>query len=306
MLNKPRTWLKISIQCPTEQAEAIAALLASCSDSGVEQGYTGFGEDSGWEEVTVYLEQNDLLNDHLETIHGFLGQMRRQNPAILIPEPQTEVITECDWNAAWKKEFTPLAVAPGLTIKPSWEDYTPQAGEKVIEMDPGMAFGTGHHASTRLALQLLKTIFASPRPPVAILDAGCGTAILAMAAALWGGKEILALDNDPLAVEAAQSNIQRNRLENIVRASATPIGELKTTFEAVIANITADVLLELATVLTDLVRPGGHLVLAGILVGEQANRIEHRFRDLGLNLVANPCQEEWAAFLFHKPAGGEG
>lgn len=306
MTNTPRTWLKLTIQCPVDQAEIVAARLASCSAGGVEQGFTRADCESPTEEISVYLEQDDSLEGHRQTINDFLAQLRRQQPALDIPPPRTEVITDCDWNAAWKKEFTPLAVVPDLIIKPTWESYHPGPNEKVIEMDPGQAFGTGHHASTRLALQLLKPLFADPPPPDTVLDAGCGTGILAMAAALWGAKEIVAIDNDPLAVEATKSNSQRNRLDGIITTDLTPLPELTSAFHVVLANITADVLLEMAVDLVRLVRPGGHLILAGILSGRQEEEISQRFRELGLTPVQQPHQEEWVAFLFNKGRSATG
>ena len=296
----PRTWLKLTVQCPAHQADAVAALLASCSSGGVEYGYTGFEQDVSQEEISVYLEPDDSLDDHLQTINDFLEHLRRQDQTLSIPAPRTEVIAEEDWNATWKKEFTPFAVTPGLIIKPSWESYTSSPGEQVIEMDPGQAFGTGHHASTRLALHLLKLVFADPKPPATVLDAGCGTGILAMAAALWGAKRVVATDNDPMAVEATRDNSRRNQLNDIIQADITPLNEIDTPFPAVLANITADVLLAMAADLVRLVNSGGHLILAGILAGDQEAEIGRRFQELGMITIEQPHQDEWVAFLFRK------
>ncbi|MDF1615596.1 50S ribosomal protein L11 methyltransferase [Desulfurivibrio dismutans] len=300
MTSSPRTWLKLTVQCPAEQADNVSALLASCSAGGVEHGFTGFDQDSPWEEISVYLEQDDSLNDCLQAINDYLEYLRHQDPAIEIPPPQSEVITEQDWNAAWKKEFTPLAVTPGLIIKPTWETYAPAPGEQVIEMDPGQAFGTGHHASTRLALHLLKLVFADPKPPATVLDAGCGTGILAMAAALWGAEKVIAIDNDPLAVEATRFNSEKNQLDGVIKASLTPLKDLTEPFQTILANITADVLLDMAPDLVRLLKAGGHLILAGILAGAQEAEISHRFQELGLTIRQQPHQGEWAALLCQK------
>jgi len=282
-------------------ADHVAALLASFSPQGTEQGYSGFGENPEWETVSLYLEETFATDEQLAEIEASLEVLRGVSPTGPAWEIKRQLIADCDWNSTWKKQFTPLPVVPGLVIKPSWENYLPQPGEKVIEMDPGMAFGTGHHASTRLALELLAELCRGQRPPASVLDYGCGTGILAMAAALWGCRRILALDNDPEAVAVAGQNILANQLEAMIK-TGLPEELPPEPFAVVMANITADVLLRLATTLAAATRPGGHLILAGILVGDQEGAIHRRFQELGLELDAQPRQKEWAACRFKKPA----
>ncbi|MFU8818733.1 MAG: 50S ribosomal protein L11 methyltransferase [Desulfurivibrio sp.] len=299
--NSSRTWLKLSIRCPAAMADNVAALLASFNPAGTEQGYSAFGDNPEWETVSLYLEQTPAADEILAEIDAGLADLQQRSPTGQTWQIKRQLIADCDWNAAWKKQFTPLSVVPGLIIKPSWEDYTPQPGEKVIEMDPGMAFGTGHHASTRLALQLLEELCHGAHPPTSALDVGCGTGILAMAAALWGCRTVTALDNDPEAVAVARQNILTNGLGTTIQ-TILPDDLPPTEFEVVLANITSDVLLQLATTLVTAIRPGGHLIMAGILIGEQERAIHRRFQELGLELVAQPHQLEWAACRFSKPA----
>ena len=295
------------MHCPAKRADQVAALLGSFSASGVEFGYHPFaaGREEEQEQVAIYLEQSPELEATAAAITGQLTELQQQLSITTPWEVEREPIVDCDWNAAWKKQFKPLAVAPGLVIKPSWEDYRPQPGEQVIEMDPGMAFGTGHHASTRLALGLLREIYANHPPPSA-LDVGCGTGILAMAAALWGCPLVLAIDNDPQAVEVARQNFAANRLAGQIEASGKAVGALTETFAVVLANITSDVLLHLATDLHRATAGGGHLILAGILAGEQEAAIKEHFQRLGFQLLAASHQEEWAACLLHKPRNPKG
>lgn len=293
-----RCWLKLSIHCPAAIAEEVAALLGSFGD-GVEQGYHPGGAASDQESVTVYLEQNPETDATLQTIKELLSALRRQLPADAPWRVEHEVIADRDWNATWKKHFTPFLVAPELIIKPSWSEYTPRPGERVIEMDPGMAFGTGHHASTRLALLLLRDLYGE-QPPATVLDVGCGTGILAMAAALWGCPRVVAMDNDPQAVAVARQNFAANQLA--IAATTTPPAALAEQFEVVLANIIHEVLWEMATELVAALKPGGHLILAGILSGTQEASIKQHFQDLGLQPLASPHREEWAAWLLRKPA----
>ena len=183
---------------------------------------------------------------------------------------------------------------PGLVIKPSWEAYAPAAGERVIEMDPGMAFGTGQHASTRLALELI-TARLEQGACARALDVGTGTGILAMAAALFGCTEVMAVDNDPDAVAVARQNVAHNHLGARIELAATPVAEIRGSFQLVAANIVHDVLVDLAPDLTRLTAPGGSLVLAGILNGGQEAHIVQVYAALGCRVHARRSQDEWVA-----------
>ena len=293
---QPKSWLKLTLESPNELSDPIASMLSAISDSGVEYGYTNFGTDSDREEISIYLLEDGEIEEKIEAIDQFLRQLRKSNPERHISPFRRERIADCDWNAAWKKEFIPFSVAPGLIIKPSWEPYSPGAGEVVLEMDPGQAFGTGHHASTRLALQLLKPLF-HPTHPANILDVGCGTGILAMAAALWGTKRVVAIDNDPQAVSSAKENIARNNFNKLITASNTPLAEVQDSFEVVVANIILEVLLELAPDLVARTKPGGKIILAGILAGDQEEQIKEKFLTLGVRPQKQSHEGEWAALL---------
>jgi ribosomal protein L11 methyltransferase len=180
-------------------------------------------------------------------------------------------------------------------IAPSWEEYAAQSGEKVIVMDPGMAFGTGHHATTSMAAALvLETVAAT------VLDVGCGTGILAMTAALSGAGRVLAIDNDPLAVTAARENVARNGLSDKIEVSGDAVSSVSGSFQVVIANIVHDTLVDLAF---DLVRPtvlGGYLILSGILAGEQEESITRHFAALGCALNDQRRRDEWVALRLRK------
>jgi ribosomal protein L11 methyltransferase len=214
---------------------------------------------------------------------------------------RAEQLVEEDWGAGWKEHFHPFRAAPHLVVKPTWEPYAAAPGEAVIEMDPGMAFGTGLHASTRLALALIEEqcMAAQPRR---VLDLGTGTGILAMAAALRGAADVLAIDTDPDAVAAARLNVARNRLEGIVRVGDENLAAVPGPFDLIAANITADVLLALAPLLAARLAPAGSLVLAGVLAGEQEREVRAAYERLGLRCSDARSEGEWAALLFSAPA----
>ncbi|MEW6594222.1 MAG: 50S ribosomal protein L11 methyltransferase [Thermodesulfobacteriota bacterium] len=296
----PRTWIKLTVSVPAPLADEAAGMLATVAENGVEYDYAAANQENTQERLTVYLDNDAAAPAKEAAVASQLRELEQEQGIGPITLTREEII-EQDWNAAWKEFFKPFPITPKLIIKPTWEDYTPQADEQVIEMDPGMAFGTGHHASTRLALQLLEGVFEIRRPVApSFLDVGCGTAILAMAGALWGGGSVVAIDNDPDAVFIAKENTRTNHLQSRIAASDTPLADLSGAFDVVVANITSDVLALLAPELVRHLTPGGDLILAGILRGEQEEAIRALFQGHGLTEMASPYHDEWVAFHFRR------
>lgn len=296
-----RQWLKITLFCPLPLLEPAADLMGVLSDAGVEQ--------SPETETGAYLSgffplaaddnsaptADELLSRVLDEMTRLFALYER------IPDrPTVTVLADEDWATSWQQYFKPFAIVPGLVIKPSWETYRPTPGERVIEMDPGMAFGTGQHASTRMALALIKESMTGGHHRQA-LDVGTGTGILAMAAALFGAQRVVAIDNDPDAVAVAAENVANNGLAGTIEVSVTPLNEIRERFSLVCANIVHDVLVEMAASLAGLTASGGHLVLAGILHGDQEENIVRVYQRLGLQPLASLQQEEWAALLLQRP-----
>lgn len=292
-----RQWLKITFVCPTLLLEAAGDLLAVLSGNGVEQSpptsagatLSGFFElhDEGREHPRKSVEAVVSL---VEARMAELFTLYRQEP---VPATHTTLADE-DWATSWQQYFKPFEIVPGLIIKPSWEPYAAAAGQRVIEMDPGMAFGTGQHASTRLALELIVTRLEHS-PCARALDVGTGTGILAMTAALFGCGQVVAVDNDPVAVTVARQNIDHNHLTDRIDLSATPVAEIVGCFQLVAANIVHDVLAEMAPELTRLTKPGGSLVLAGILTGEQEAHLVQVYTALDCRVAHRRYQDEWTA-----------
>ena len=252
--------------------------------------------------VRVFFDQadpgQDWQQERLAEIqaHGaMLAELFRVEP----PQVLADLQPDQDWSQAWKEHFAPFAILPDLIIAPTWEPYLPQAGEQVLTMDPGMAFGTGHHATTALSLFLLREIVAES-PGCRVLDLGCGTGILAMGAALSGAPEVLAVDNDPEAVAAARDNVTLNNLADQVRVTGEDVTTLDGPFDLIVANIIHNALVELAPELTRLAADQGRLVLSGILHGEQAANIEAVYGELGWVLERSEQRREWAALALRR------
>jgi len=311
-----RNWLKISVRVDPQLTDAVAAYLGDLAGSGLEitgvpNGCSAKGAPFPEETLIAYLALDSAPADKdaaekIEALRQFLTEVHAFFPGCPAPVFQTETIREEDWGRKWKSFFTTLQISPRLAIKPSWEVAAqPACGGshqgKIIEMDPGLAFGTGHHASTQLALLLLEELFLnSLEKPGKVLDAGTGSGILAMACALFGAREVTALDIDADAVETARQNVGRNNLADRVSVSGREISAMTPGFDLVVANITHDVLAVHAKLLASLMNPGGFLVLSGILQGEQEHSIAEIYSAQGLVPIRTLARDEWVALEFHK------
>jgi len=189
---------------------------------------------------------------------------------------------------------------------PSWERYAPTGEEIAIQIDPGQAFGTGAHATTRLILREIEGLCDARAPVARFLDVGCGSGILAIATALlWPASTGVAVDVDPPAVDAASENCEKNGVSARVAVSATPLADIPGTFDLILANIQADVLRALAEDLAARMNPGGHLVLSGLLA-HQAGDVARYIADVsGLTVMGTRREDDepdWSSVLLHRPA----
>ncbi len=297
----PRAWHKISISVPTSHADMVAEFMAGISTGGIEQlGGSPGTPNASLEQIITYLPEDQNPTQIITTIHAFLHELNKKLPTSAPAALKQESIIEEDWNRRWKEHFKPFKLTNRLVIKPSWEEYEKLPHEIVLEMDPGMAFGTGLHASTKLALLLIEQSFAA-KPAQTVLDIGTGTGILGMDCALLGAKTVIGLDNDIDARNAAAENIRKNHLEAIMTIDPADLSDLDCRFDLIIANITQDVLTLLAHDILTRLALGGRLVLSGILTGSQTDTIKKVYGDLGLSLIQSQSQDEWTALLFENP-----
>jgi len=303
MTTSKKEWLKIRIKADPVLIEPISDFLIGIIGAGVETGAKG--EDS-YGTVTGYVEQSDLDQEKIDILLDKLSSYLQELALLFnMAEPvlTSTMILEEDWGKSWKEHFKPFSIVPGLIISPIWEEYEKAPGELLLEMDPGMAFGTGHHATTSLALGFLKEVPASPdTKKLKILDVGTGTGILGMAAVLFGAGEVLGIDNDPNAVMAAKENVVCNGLQKSMQVSSDPLSVLAGEYEVVVANIVHDILLDNSADLTRLTADNGVLILSGILAGKQVESIVTRFVERGFVFKKEKARGEWAALMFVKGA----
>lgn len=286
-----RNWLQINLTCQPDQSDILIYELTSLTGAGV-QTKTCANE----EQIIAYLEKNDsytLKRTQLDTLVASFPDTTR-------PTLELTTLEEENWSENWKSNYKPSKLSDHITVKPTWEDYQPKAGEIVIEIDPGMAFGTGLHFSTRLALRHIDALYHSNQRPATVLDVGTGTGILALACAKLGGQKVIAIDNDPDAIVTALDNIKQNHEQHKVECSVTDLAKIVDQVDLAIANITADVLTLLQPDLCPKIKQGGHLVLAGILSGHQAEKISALYEKHGLRLISENHEDEWTGLLFTK------
>jgi len=287
-----KRWNRIDVVVPEEDAEALAFEVAESLALGVELIEDGF---------RFYVDAavpNDLWQGKLGRL---LADYRDQNPeragTVLV---RIQDLVEDDWADRWKAYFKPLRVGRRFLVCPTWDNSEPGAGDRVILMDPGRAFGTGHHETTRLCLEWLEDWTESNRPEtMSLLDLGTGSGILAMAGALLGFGRVLAVDNDEEAVEVARENLRVNGLEGRIVLSVGSVGELEERFDVVAANLQANPLIEMAHALSERLQPGGMLVLSGILV-EQGESVRSAYEEAGLLFVERRSAGEWCLLVFQR------
>ena len=236
------------------------------------------------------------LRSRLEALLIALAPYIPGLPAIL---PEFLPMRNEDWAEGWKQHFGLLRLGR-LVIKPSWEEYVPAAGEAVITLDPGMAFGTGTHGTTRLCLETLAELFAAPGPPQSVMDVGTGSGILAIAAVALGAGRVLACDIDPQACRTARENAELNGVAQRMEITDRPLENLDGEFQVVLANILAEENVRLAAELVRRVCHGGILVLSGILQEKEALVIAG-FAPFPLDGPVISRRDEWSCLRYRKP-----
>jgi len=218
-----------------------------------------------------------------------------------IGELRTRIVAEADWADAWKAYFPVMRVGRRLVIRPTWRRHRARPDDVVLALDPGMAFGTGLHPTTRLCLAAVEA--AADHGELAgarVLDVGCGSGILGIAAARLGAASVLGVDTDPIAVDATLANARRNRLGRVIRARAGSLPSGEPPHDVVLANLIASLLITLAAPLHAELRPGGLLLASGIFMDREAEVVT-AFLAVGLDIEARTVEGDWVALAVRRP-----
>ena len=311
---KNTLWAEVACEVPAAMVDRLSEFLVECSGGGVSIENLSLDtfsldtvEDSPIKTVKAYILADAELEDKVAEIAAFLASVGPEFPDFAFRAPAVGYLKEEDWANNWKVHFKPSHIGTRLVIKPTWEEYAAQEGEIIIELDPGMAFGTGTHPTTRLCLESLERIFYREPPfdadrqgvPADILDVGTGSGVLAVAAVKMGAGRVLGVDIDPGAVEVARQNLEQNRADNAARVSCEPLAEIAGTFDIVLANILAEELVRLAGELVGKLRTGGVLILSGILT-EKEELVTAGFSPFPLALMEITREAEWSCLAYRR------
>ena len=292
-------WLEVSVAVEPEAAEAVAEVFSRYAPQGVVIDL-GTGDEAAARQVTVkaYLAVDDDIAGRRQKVEEALWHLHHIWP--VIPEPAFTPILDQDWTAGWKESIPVLHLGRRVVIKPSWREYTAQPDELLLEMDPGLAFGTGLHPTTQLCVEALEDLM---QPGMRVLDLGTGTGILALIAAKLGAADILAVDNDVNAVAVARRNARANDAAHQIRVVHGSLAEVGEPYDLVVANILAHIIIDMASSGLDTrIRRGGMLVTSGILA-EQADEVAAALAVHGLSVVERRQRDEWVALVVRKPHG---
>jgi ribosomal protein L11 methyltransferase len=305
-------WLELSVEVDPEAVEPVSELFARVGYNGgvvVEQAAPAEqGEQDSWDElqymeidpnrpisVRTYLPIEEGVEEKRGEIEQALWHLGRMRP---VGELRVRECKEEDWANAWKAFYGIQRLGKHIVIKPSWLEYKPKEGDVVLDLDPGMAFGTGLHPTTRLCLAALED---EVKPgPANVLDLGTGSGILAIAAARLGGPEtrIAAIDTDSVAVEATRQNVERNGLAAQISVEQGSTGAAKeyAPYNLIVANILASVIIDLSKSLHDLLEPGGTLISSGIFI-ERGDAVVEALERAGLPVRESKREGDWLCLI---------
>ena len=252
--------------------------------------------------VTVYMEDDEEGRRKLAALQGAVEELKKEAAAgaygknVDLGPLTVDVYVEDDseWKDHWKEFFKPKKVGKHIVVKPTWYDYEKEEGDLVIEIDPGMAFGTGTHETTSLCLRLMEDYMQDGDK---VLDVGCGSGILAIAGALLGSPEVLGVEIDPVAVEIAQENLKLNGVTGVARAQYGDLTKgIDFKAEIVVANLMADLVMMLSADVAKHILPGGKYISSGILV-EKRDQVAAVIRDCGFDIVEIREDGMWCAIV---------
>ena len=297
-------WTKLTVRGRTEDLERIAAVMSMLDNGLMIEDYS---------DVTTDGVYGDLIDESILTAdrtHGsvslFVPQEKSVAEAVAFlrerfaalgigAEISTEGMREEDWAESWKQYYHPIPLGR-VTIVPAWQEYTPKPGEAIIRMDPGMAFGTGTHETTRLVMRMMQHCL---REGDRVLDLGCGSGILSLCASKLGASFCAAYDIDPVAVRVAEDNIRADGAQNIVCGQSDLLAGVDTTatgYDFVLANIVADIILRLLPDVGRYMTPGARMILSGI-IAPRAEEVRAAARENGFRILEEEQENDWLAIL---------
>ncbi|MGF9963219.1 50S ribosomal protein L11 methyltransferase [Bacillus rhizoplanae] len=309
-------WSEISIHTTEEAIEAISHILHEAGASGVaiedpaeltKEREQQFGEiyalnpaEYPTEGVLIkaYFPKTDALQETVASVKASIDLLPSYGIEIGAATVSVNEVDEEDWATAWKKYYHPVKISDTFTIVPTWEEYTPSSPEeKIIELDPGMAFGTGTHPTTTMCIRALeKTV----QPGDTVIDVGTGSGVLSIAAAKLGAASIQAYDLDPVAVESAEMNVRLNHTENVVTVGQNSLLEgIEGPVDLIVANLLAEIILLFPEDAARVLKSGGLFITSGIIAAKEKIVTEALVK-AGFTVEEVLTMEDWVAIIARK------
>lgn len=304
-----REWTQIKVTVPTEQLDLLTAVMSMVSNNLLIEDMsdidlnTCYGElidesilnaDKTHASVSIYLSAEDSCAEQLEFVRDRLAASGLNGRIELIG------VNEEDWADSWKQYYKPLHIGNRVVVVPQWEHYDANDNDIIVKMDPGMAFGTGTHETTRLVMELLENYTT---PGAAVLDVGCGSGILAICAAKLGAGRCRAYDIDPTAVKVARDNIAVNSVEDRVSCDCSDllaaVDNSDGGYDIICANIVADIIIRMAGDVATFMKPHGIMLASGIITS-RADDVINALEKGGLRVLERREDNDWCALALER------
>lgn len=306
-------WSEIMIHTTNEAIEPISNILHEAGASGVviedpfdliKEREDQFGEiyqlnpDDYPEEgviIKAYIAVNSFLGETIEEIKQSINNLTELNIDIGHNDVSISEVNEEEWATAWKKYYNPVKISEKFTIVPTWEEYEPvSSDELIIELDPGMAFGTGTHPTTVMCIQALER---TVKQGDSVIDVGTGSGVLSIAAAMLGAEKVTALDLDEVAVQSARLNVKLNKVQSVVTVSKNDLLQgMDGQVDVVVSNILAEVIMSFTDDVSKAVKMGGYFIASGI-IQQKKDQVKDAMIASGFTIEETIIMEDWVAFI---------
>lgn len=303
-------WIEVKVVFEAENTELAEDLISNIfydfSLQGVVCEVPDMEPEEGWGDdavaqpeshsVSGYFPQNDLAEIKCGKIRASLEELKAFTKFSY--EIVTRELDEEDWAESWKAYFWPEKISDKMVVKPTWRDYSPGEGEIIIEIDPGMAFGTGTHPTTSLCLNMIEKYL---RPGSSLLDVGTGSGILMIGAAKLGAGRLWGVDNDEVAVGVAEKNLLINNVDkkDFVLKAGNLVNVVKDRFDVVVANILAEVVVILLDSVKNVLAENGSVIFSGI-IEEKKDMVTEKMTEKGLEVTEVAVRDGWVAIVGKK------
>lgn len=306
-----KNWLELTVNTSSEAVEAVCGILYNTGVSGIsiedpediEYKKKNQGDWDYFDEellkvkdgaiIKGYYKKDEKFQEYLSYIEKSVNNLKefgidKGKGTVVVKEVKEE-----DWENNWKKYYKPTKIGNKIIIKPIWEEYEAKPGEIIVELNPGMAFGTGTHETTRMCTEALEKYVS---PNVTVFDIGTGSGILAIVAAKLKAKKVIGVDLDPVAVDSAKQNVSYNGVDNIEILQGNLMDVVNGKAEIVVANIIADVIMFLADDVKKFLMPNGYFITSGILK-DRKDEVASKLISSGFSIEEINVQGEWACIV---------